>query len=168
IKLAREGRGAVELALPGLRCTSIAIETRGLEAEGTGSQPLVRATAWTMDGQRIDSTLRATGDGRAYRARADLPGPRDLARLRLETVTSGDALRVERITLHDAGTGHTLVLGAETPDTLASLRPVPHRLEVEFPPALGSALVFVSAISGPTTLAQGQAMARVSARATDG
>src|SRR6185436_9329237 len=131
-KLARQGHEAVELALPGLRCTSIGIEARGVEGEGTGPAPLVRVTVWTTGAERIESTLRAAEDQGTYRARAALPGARELVRLRLETVASGDALRVERIALHDAGTGHTLVLGAETPDTLASLRPVPHRLEVEF------------------------------------
>ena len=181
IKLARQGKGAAELELPGLRCTSIAIEAASVEAPVAAGEPLVRATAWTTDGQPIASTLPAGWDDKvwpgeaaanprpgAYRVRFDLAGARDVVRLRLENSSSADALRVDRVVLHDAGTGRTLVLGGEARDTLASLLPVPHRLEVEFPPAFGSALVFVSAISGPTTLAQGQAMARVSARTTDG
>lgn len=170
VRLARSGRDAAELELPGLRCTAIVLEATTVGGAVAAGQPLVRATAWTTDGRRIASILpagRPQNPG-TYRVRLDLDGAREVARIRLEDVSPGDALRLDRVILYDAGTGHALALGGEAPDVLASLRPVPHRLEVEFPPAEGSALVFVSAISGPTTLAQGQAMARVSAHTTDG
>src|SRR5207244_13034999 len=97
-----------------------------------GAQRLSRATAWTTDGRGIASTLLAGWDDRAwpgaavptrkpgaYRARFDLDGARDVARVRLEDLGSGDALRIDRVLLHDSGTGHTLVLGGEAQGALA-------------------------------------------------
>ena len=110
IKLARQGHDAAELELPGLRCTAIAIEAASASGATLEAQPLIRATAWTTDGRRIASTLLAGWDDRAwpgaavptrkpgaYRARFDLDGARDVARVRLEDLGSGDALRMSLV-----------------------------------------------------------------------
>jgi membrane protein YfhO len=168
LKLARRRGNAVEFELPGLRCSALAVEATSLSGELDASVPLVRASVVTADGRRAFAVLRAGREHAPYRMAWDLGGELDIVRVRLEVMARLDALRVDRLVLHDARTGHTLALGAAGEGALARLLPVPHRVEVAIPVATGSALEFVSAISGPTTLPQGQAMARVSVHTAEG
>jgi hypothetical protein len=184
IRLARRRGNAVEVELPGLRCSAIAVDATSVAGAAAPSAPLVRASVVAADGRRAFGVLHATRervawavqepsplrDGAAspYRMAWDLGGELELVRVRLEVLARLDALRIDRLLLHDAGTGHTLALAAGGEGALARLLPVPHRVEVAVPSATGSALDIVSAISGPTTLAQGQAMARVSVHTAQG
>ena len=181
LKLARRRGNAVEVELPGLRCSAIAVDATTLSGAVDPSVPLVRASVVAADGRRAFTVLQATRDRIAwaasgppeagagsYRMGWDLGGALDLVRVRLEVMARMDALRIDRVMLHDARTGHTLALAAGGEGALARLLPVPHRVEVAVPSATGSALEFISAISGPTTLPQGQAMARVSVHTTEG
>jgi len=181
LKLARQRGNAVEVELPRLRCSAIAVDATSLSGAVDPSAPLIRASIVAADGRRIFTVLRAAREriawavpgppddgGAPYRMAWDLGGEVDLVRVRLEVMARLDALRIDRLLLHDARTGHTLALGAGGEGPLARLLPVPNRVEVAVPSVTGSALDFISAISGPTTLAQGQAMARVSVHTVEG
>jgi hypothetical protein len=182
IKLALRRGNALDVELPGLRCSAIALEATSVSGALPPSVPLLRASVVARDGRRMEAVLRAAretipwagdppgqaDDAGAYRMAWDLGRGIDLVRVRLEVLGRLDALRIDRLLLHDAGTRHTLAMAADGREALARLLPVPQRIEVEFPSSMGTALDVVSAISGPTTLSEGEAMARVSVQTADG
>jgi hypothetical protein len=184
IKLGRRRGDAAEIELPGLRVSVIGVEATTLPSDVAAQAPLVRVLLVAADGSRRETILRAARERIAWaadaapRTREDGPGPYlmswelagalDLVRVRLEVLAPLDVLRIDRLLLRDAGSGHTLTIGGPGQGELVRLLPVPNRIEVAVPTATGTTLDVVSAISGPTTLPQGQAMARVSVKTAEG
>lgn len=180
LALARERRDALDLPLPDVRCDNFAVEVTTRPERLPDGVPVLRLLATTANGQTVTAILRSgwpdvawAGEPRSRPAREqvraawDLPGTTTLRGLRLETLGAADTLQVERVVLHDRATGHSLALGpAALPPT--RLRPVPDRVEVAGGTLAASALEIVSALSGPTTLGQGQAIATVSVHTAEG
>jgi hypothetical protein len=171
LRLSAEPLDEVELELPVVRSSRLSVVAAGGAAGPRPGQPFLRARVVDAEGRIVERTLLArevagVSDQPAIQGSLELGGPFDLQRVRLTSLWDGP-LQLLSVSAHDAA-GRTLLLSSRPSLVDPRLTLSRRHAEARADGAGATALSLQSALLRAASVAQGQAVARVTVSGAEG